>query len=168
MNFSRMPILIVSAVLAISLAGAARANQTVTTTVTAKNVVAPLADAGTADAKSSSAKPLDEAAALAKVGVLPEVKAVEAELKKAKVAMVIRRDDDGSAPFQFAIAEDHDDHQVTRYRFMIDPASGAITAYEVECDLWSTLAKWRALRKRMAAMTPAQRDALDTCAELSK
>ncbi len=112
---------------------------------------------------------LDETAALAKVSSLPEVDAAQKELARAKVRLVIRRDDDGSGPrMEFAIAEDHADHQVTRYRFGVDAATGALSAYQVECDLWAPLEKWRALRKKLSAMKPAERDAVDTCDELSK
>ena len=149
--------------------GGAIAQPPHTATATTADAGSPAAKPSIGAAADALKKPLDEAAAVATVAALPEVIAVEAELKKGHVPMAIRRDDDGSAGhFEFAIAEDHDDHQVTRYRFAIEPASGAITAYEVECDLWSPLETWRALRKKLSAMTPAQRSSFDTCAELSR
>ena len=149
--------------------GGASANPPHTATATIADASAPAAKPPIGATAEALKKPLDEAAAVAKISALPEVTAVEAELKKGHVPMAIRRDDDGSAGrFELAIAEEHDDHQVTRYRFAIDPASGAISAYEVECDLWSPLETWRALRKKLSAMTPAQRSSFDTCAELSR
>ena len=123
----------------------------------------------TQKASAAPAGRLDEKAALAKVTALPEVDETQKQLARAKVRLVIRRDDDQSgARFEFAVAEDHDDHEVTRYRFAVDPATGAISAYQVECDLWAPLEKWRALRKKLAAMKPAEREGVDTCDELSK